>query len=102
MEVNGKTILVMFFRNNRNVIAELFYDHAEKDYTLVRYFKMKSNVVEIHLMDTHFLTIGEEFLGIFPVGIHPKLIKEELNGYVALSPIKTGKVYEAPFFIGIT
>jgi hypothetical protein len=100
--VNDNTILVLFRRANQNAIAELNYDHSNKDFAFIRYFKIRSNVVEMHLMDTHFIALGEEFLGIFPVGIHPKLIREELNGYVSLSPIKTAKVYEAPFFVGIT
>jgi hypothetical protein len=53
-------------------------------------------------MENHFIVLGNEFLGVMPVGIHPKLIKEELNGYIAMSPIRTGQIYQVPFFIGIT
>ena len=66
---------MQFFKNQRNIIAELSYDHALKSFTFIRYFKMKAAVNEIHLMDTHFIAIGYEFMGIFPVGVHPKLIR---------------------------
>lgn len=38
--------------------------------------------------------LGQEFLAVMPTGIHPKLIQSELNGYVSMSPIRVGKVYQ--------
>jgi hypothetical protein len=94
LQINGNTILVMFFRNNRNIIIELSYDHVQRSWAFIRYFKFKADINEMHLMDNHFIVLGHEFLAVMPTSIHPKLIREELNGYVSMSPIKTGKVYQ--------
>ena len=74
----------------------------QKVLTFIRYFKFQAGVSEIMLLQGNFVAVGQEFLGIFPVGIHPKLIQKELNGFVSLSEIKTAVVYSPPYFVGIT
>lgn len=34
------------------------------------------------------VVVGEGILGMFPFGIHPKLIVEEFNGFMTLTPIE--------------
>lgn len=92
----------MFLRNNKNIVAEFNYDPIDKTFTFIRYFKFQAGVSEIVLLKDNFVAIGNEFLGIFPVRIHPKLIKKELNGFVEMSNIKTAVVFHPPYFIGVT
>lgn len=46
--------------------------------------------------------MGIETIGIFPYGIHPILIEEELNGIMTLTSIFKLKVLENGQFVGIT
>jgi len=41
-------------------------------------------------------------MGIFPFGIHPRLIEEEFNGIMTLTSILRLKVLENGQFVGIT
>lgn len=50
LQVNGNTILIMFFHKNRNVVAEFSYYRTQQKFTFLRYFKFKANVNEMHLM----------------------------------------------------
>lgn len=102
IEVKGDTILVLFYRNRKNVIAEFNYKLTQTSLTFLRYFKFTAAITEMHILQNYFMVLGNEFLAIMPTGIHPKLIKEELNGLITLSPIKTGVVYQEPFFVGVT
>lgn len=59
-------------------------------------------VDEIHTVDDVMLVVGTDILGMFPYDIDPRLIQEEFNGVMTLSPIQKLVVTEAPFFIGVT
>jgi hypothetical protein len=44
-------------------------------------------IKEIHTIEDVIVIVGNEVLGMFPYGIDPRLIKEEFNGWIALSNI---------------
>ena len=56
----------------------------------------------MHLMDDHLIAIGDVFVAVFPVNIHPKLIQTEMNGNIALSPIRRVIQLSGPYFVGLT
>jgi len=45
-------------------------------------------VNEIHVVDDVLMVVGSESIGIFPYGIHPRLIDEELNGLMTLTSFR--------------
>lgn len=58
LEVHENTILIMFIRNNKNIVAEFNYDPIDKTYTFIRYFKFHAGVSEIILLKDNFVAIG--------------------------------------------
>lgn len=48
------------------------------------------------------MVVGSESIGVFPYGIHPRLIDEELNGLMALTALLRLKPLESGRFVGIT
>lgn len=80
--------MILFFHDQKTVVAELSYDAEMKKYFFVRYYKYAVVIKEIHVVsDEVMLVVGDGLLGMFPYGISPKLIDEEFNGYMALTPI---------------
>lgn len=41
-------------------------------------------------------------MGIFPYGIHPRLIDEEFNGVMTMTSMKSMKLLENGRFVGLT
>lgn len=97
-----QTLMVLFLHNYHNVVAEIFYSAVASSWKFIRYFKFSMRVNEIHVAEDVLLVVGSESIGIFPYGIHPRLIEEELNGLMALTsllrlhPLRNGR------FVGIT
>ena len=83
-------------------MAELNYKVEEKKFSFIRYFKFKDILIDIHLMNEHMIAIGDVFVAVFPVNIHPKLIQTEMNGNIVLSPIRKVVQLKGPYFIGLT
>lgn len=54
----------------------------------MRYYKFKDALIDLKLKNEHLIAIGDVFVAVFPVNIHPKLIQNEMNGNIALSPIR--------------
>lgn len=59
-------------------------------------------VNEIHIINDVVVVVGSQSMGIFPFGIHPRLIEEEFNGIMTLTSILKLKVLENGQFVGIT
>lgn len=59
-------------------------------------------VNEIHIINDVVVVVGSQSMGIFPFGIHPRLIEEEFNGIMTLTSILRLKVLENGQFVGIT
>lgn len=59
IEVYENTILVMFTTNNRNIIAEFYYDPVDKVHTFIRYFKFQAGITEMILLQNNFVTVGQ-------------------------------------------
>lgn len=80
--------MVLFLHNYHNVVAELFYSSVSNTWKFIRYFKFSMRVNEIHVVDDVLMVVGSESIGIFPYGIHPRLIDEELNGLMTLTSFR--------------
>lgn len=102
IQISRKTILIAFFHRSQNVVAEFNYNVHEKKFSFLRYFKFKDILIDMHLMDDHLIAIGDVFVAVFPVNIHPKLIQTEMNGNIALSPIRRVIQLNGPYFVGLT
>lgn len=59
-------------------------------------------VNQIHIIKDVLLVVGSESMGVFPYGVHPRLIEEELNGLMAMTSIFSLEVLEGENFVGIT
>jgi hypothetical protein len=94
--------MVLFLHNRHNVIAELNYRSIDQKFQFIRYFKFSMIVNEIHIVKDIMLVISLETIGMFPYGIHPRLIEEEFNGFMSLSSIYRIKVVNDMEFIGVT
>lgn len=94
--------MVLFLHNYHNVVAELFYSPVAATWKFVRYFKFSMRVNEIHVIRDVLLVVGSESMGLFPFGIHPKLIDEELNGLMTLTAIFRLEVLHNGDFVGVT
>jgi hypothetical protein len=97
-----QTLMVLFLHNYHNVVAEIFYSPVALTWKFVRYFKFSMRVNEIHVINDVLLVVGTESMGVFPYGIHPRLIDEELNGLMTLTSIFRLQVLENGEFVGIT
>ena len=84
------------------MVAEINYRVSEKKFSFMRYFKFKDLLVDMHLIDEHMIAVGDIFVAVFPVNIHPKLIQNEMNGNIALSPIRKVVRYDGSYFVGLT
>lgn len=102
IEIENKVILVAFIHRSENVVAEFNYRVEEKKFSFMRYFKFKDILIDMHLMDEHLIAIGDVFVAVFPVNIHPKLIQQEMNGNIILSPLRKVIQLDGPFFVGLT
>jgi hypothetical protein len=49
-------------------------------------------VNEIHIIDDVMAVVGGESMGVFPYGIHPRLIDEEFNGMMTMTSMRTMKI----------
>lgn len=94
--------MVLFLHNYHNVVVEIFYSPVAETWKFVRYFKFSMRVNEIHIINDVLLVVGSESMGVFPFGIHPRLIDEELNGLMTLTSIFRLEVLENGDFVGIT
>lgn len=97
-----QTLMVLFLHNYHNVVVEIFYSPASSTWKFIRYFKFSMRVNQIHVVDDVLMVLGSESIGIFPYGIHPRLIDEELNGLMALTALLRLKPLESGRFVGIT
>lgn len=79
-EREQQTLMVLFFHRYHYVIAELSYNVNLQVWSFVRYFKFNMQVLEMHIVEDVVVVVGSESMGIFPYGIHPRLIDEEVNG----------------------
>lgn len=68
--------MVLFLHNYQSIIGEIFYEHVTESWKFVRYFKFNIIVNQIHIVDDAVLIVGEDTIGIFPIGIHPRLIDQ--------------------------
>ena len=84
--------MVLFLHRYHYVVAELCYDVNMKSWSFVRYFKFSMRVNEIHIIDDVMAVVGGESMGIFPYGIHPRLIDEEFNGMMTMTSMRTMKI----------
>lgn len=77
IKVYENTIIVSFQHgaSERHVVAEFSYNRFMKTFTFIRYFKFTYGLTEIQIVRDYFIGVGREYLGVFPTGIHPKLIK---------------------------
>lgn len=54
------------------------------------------------MKNEHLIAIGDVFVAVFPVNIHPKLIQSEMNGNIILSPIRRVLDWKGQDFIALT
>ena len=94
--------MVLFLHNYHHVVAEIFYDVFSNSWSFVRYFKFTTPVMEIHISKDALITVGADNIGVFPLGIHPKLIEEEMNGKVSLASVYKMSVLPNGNVISIT
>ena len=66
--------MVLFNHNYQSVIAEFFYEHVNESWKFIRYYKFNIVVSEIHIVNDIVLIVGDDTIGVFPIGIHPRLI----------------------------
>jgi hypothetical protein len=66
--------MILFTHGYHNVIAELSYDRVRLTWSFVRYFKFPMVVNEIHVVKDLVIVVGKDSMGVFPFGIHPRLI----------------------------
>jgi hypothetical protein len=97
-----QTLMVLFLHNYHNVVAEIFYNPIANTWKFIRYYKFSMRVNEIHIIDDVLLVVGTESMGMFPYGIHPRLIDEELNGLMTLTSILRLTILDNGEFVGIT
>jgi hypothetical protein len=69
-----QTLMVLFMHNYHYVIAEMYYDINLQTWSFVRYYKFTMRVIEIHIIKDVVAVVGSQSMGLFPYGIHPRLI----------------------------
>lgn len=82
IQASGKVLLIAFRQRSHYNVLELNYNAVFKQVTLVRYFKFKDELTDIYIQTGALLALGRGFIGMFPLSIHPQLIKEEFNGHI--------------------
>lgn len=94
--------MVLFWHRYHYVICELSYNLNIQSWSFVRYFKFTMEVTEIHIIKDVVVVVGTESMGIFPYGIHPRLIEEEVNGQMTLASMKRIDVLDNGHFVGLS
>lgn len=94
--------MVLFLHNYHYVIVEIRYDIDLQTWSFVRYYKFTFRVNEMHIIQDVIAVIGKETIGLFPLGIHPRLIDEEFNGVMTLTSIFKLKILPNGRFIGLS
>ena len=56
----------------------------------------------MHIINDVMAVVGEESMGIFPYGIHPRLIDEEFNGEMTMTSMLMIKMLSDGKFVGLT
>ena len=84
------------------MVGEIVYDAFGDTWSFVRYFKFATMVREIHVSKDALIVVASDTIGVFPLGIHPRLIEEELNGKVSLSSVSRLTVLPNGNVISIT
>lgn len=94
--------MVLFLHRYHYVVAEMCYNAHLKSWSFVRYFKFTLRVNEIHISGDVMAVVGDQTMGIFPFGIHPRLIDEEFNGEMKLTSMLKIKMLGQGKFVGLT
>mgnify|MGYP006910918071 CR=1 FL=1 len=76
VQASGRKLLIAFRRANHYNILELQYSRNVRQVSLVRYFKFRDELRDIFIQQGELVAFGTGFIGMFPLGIHPKLIKQ--------------------------
>lgn len=84
------------------MIAEVSYQSVQQTWAFVRYFKFSLRVNQIKVIGDLLAVVGSESMGVFPFGIHPRLIDEEMNGVMTLSSVARLEVLSGGLFVGVT
>lgn len=56
----------------------------------------------MHIINDVVAVVGSQSMGIFPYGIHPRLIDEEVNGKMALTSMLKINLLGNGRFVGLT
>lgn len=69
-----------------------------KQLSLIRYFKFRSELKDILIQNSELVALGNGFLAILPLRIHPKLIRHEMNGLIQPVNLVAIKPFQDQFF----
>lgn len=56
---------------------------------------------EMHIINDIVAVVGSNTIGMLPFGISPRLILEEFNGFMAMTPIYKIRAVDETHFVGI-